>query len=76
MREFGLRAALGADPGALTRLVLWLSVANSDNGLRGEGAAWKLMANRRELAAGELSEDRVIRWQFDGLVPEPKQLVN
>jgi len=53
-----------------------LRVSNADNGLTNDGAAWKLLENRQELAPGEQSEPHVIRWQFDGQVPEPKHLLS
>jgi hypothetical protein len=51
-----------------------LTVVNSDNDLKGEGAAWRLLENRPGLAPGEQSESHVIRWQFDGQVPDLKNL--
>lgn len=49
-----------------------VSVSNADNRLKNEKAAWKLLTDRRLLAPGEQSEPHVIRWQFDGQVPESK----
>lgn len=53
-----------------------LIVTNADNSVKGEGAAWKLLANRKGLAPGEQSEKVLIWWQFDGQVPELKTPLN
>jgi hypothetical protein len=53
-----------------------LTVANADNGVAGEGAAWKLLGKRRGLEPGEQSESHVIQFQFDGKVPELKNLLS
>ena len=46
-----------------------ITVANSDNGLQGKGAAWKFLA-KGQLAPGALSEARIVQWHFDGQVPK------
>jgi hypothetical protein len=46
-----------------------VTVANSDNGLPGKGAAWKFLPHG-QLAPGTLSEARIVRWRFDGQLPK------
>jgi hypothetical protein len=53
-----------------------LTVANADNALGGQGAAWTLHTRREGLGPGDQSQKVEIRWRFDGRVPEPKNLLS